>query len=34
MHRKEVKPMSKAHLRYVKYALSTLASVGFAAKTS
>jgi hypothetical protein len=26
--------MSKAHLRYVKYALSTLASVGFAAKTS
>jgi len=26
--------MSKAHLRYAKYALSTLASVGFAAKTS
>jgi len=26
--------MSKAHLRYCKYALSTLASVGFAAKTS
>jgi hypothetical protein len=26
--------MRKAHLRYAKYALSTLATVGFAAKTS
>lgn len=26
--------MTRAYLRYVKYALSTLASVGFAAKTS
>jgi len=26
--------MRKAHLKYAKYALSTLATVGFAAKTS